>query len=591
MWLYRLIFIMQRSNLRMETSLNTFSQTGENIGIETASIDFRKEFTEADLKGLTELVKVFEALEKEEPVEQKRAPVDEIVKEKEILNDQRSSSENVVQDQYAPSNTLTSLIDERIKIKSTLWCKLFWSCLALGQNVEAYSALELNPDKSQTSDLLRSFLFDLLERGNAKELLNYSYSGMESCIFEYMLSRARSLPIAEAKDYYNFLYSLNITKNNPKQAGVLRILGEWAGKSVKQIGQLQYIKCFQSNSCGRVGPDCVWSDCRPAIEASPNAFLWFSNKAFVDLAAKCWKASSNNYKTICSILSVFSRSSPSELCLVLDLVWQGTKSVLGAPETLECFFVSLSSASAKGLTYGRVIGKNPELELETDEEFTVEVDELSDLKKEYDLTVAQLSLLQLMERQALNPNVPSSAQETVAQLVNMKGYELAISVARRFDIKTTIVIDALTSDYVNLLRSLNNDFTAESETLHFIRLNNPSVREIVSSRPVEQVERLLEASLVAAERSLETACHRTCAFRILSSDVFLPAWLVKSYSVTDCQRLYEGYPCAVKRKAGYPCFYFDSNRGHTHRAESFERNFGIHTKFQNFTTEPYHQVD
>jgi len=66
-----------------------------------------------------------------------------------------------------------------------------------------------------------------------------------------------------------------------------------------------------------------------------------------------------------------------------------------------------------------------------DEKFTVEVYELSDLKKEYDLTVAQLSLLQLMERQALNPNVPSSAQETVAQLVNMKGYELAISVARR----------------------------------------------------------------------------------------------------------------------------------------------------------------
>ncbi|XP_065579365.1 uncharacterized protein LOC136039505 [Artemia franciscana] len=103
----------------------------------------------------------------------------------------------------------------------------------------------------------------------------------------------------------------------------------------------------------------------------------------------------------------------------------------------------------------------------------------------------------------------------------------------RFDIKTTIVIDALTSDYINLLRSFKNDFTAESETLHFIRLNNPSVHEIVSSRPVEHVERLLEASLVAAERSLETACHRTCAFRILSSDVFLPAWLVKSYSTPN----------------------------------------------------------
>ncbi|KAK2724919.1 hypothetical protein QYM36_001394 [Artemia franciscana] len=169
-----------------------------------------------------------------------------------------------------------------------------------------------------------------------------------------------------------------------------------------------------------------------------------------------------------------------------------------------------------------------------DEKFTVEVYELSDLKKEYDLTVAQLSLLQLMEKQALNPNVPSSAQETVAQLVNMKSYELAISVARRFDIKTTIVINALTSGYVNLLRSLKNDFTAE-------------IREIVSSRPVEQVERLLEASLVAAERSLETACLRTCAFRILSSDVFLPAWLVKSYSaLSDMERVKSNYLKAVR---------------------------------------------
>ncbi|XP_065568956.1 uncharacterized protein LOC136032613 [Artemia franciscana] len=191
-----------------------------------------------------------------------------------------------------------------------------------------------------------------------------------------------------------------------------------------------------------------------------------------------------------------------------------------------------------------------------------------------------------MERQALNPNIPSSAQETVAQLVNMKGYELAISVARRFDIKTTIVIDALTSDYVNLLRSFKNDFTAESETLHFIRLNNPSVREIVSSRPVEQVERLLEASLVAAERSLETACHRTCAFRILSSDVFLPAWLVKSYSVTYCRRLYEGYPCAVKRKADV--FKLDVSSGDSRLTEfstffqvvSFIYSSGLSTEVQ-----------
>ncbi|KAK2724637.1 hypothetical protein QYM36_001207 [Artemia franciscana] len=132
--------------------------------------------------------------------------------------------------------------------------------------------------------------------------------------------------------------------------------------------------------------------------------------------------------------------------------------------------------------------------------------------EEYDITVAQLSLLQLMERQVLNPNVPSSAQETVAQLVNMKGYELAISVARR------------------QAKILNKQFCFGSR-----------VREIVSSRPVEQVERLLEARLVAAERSLETACHRTCAFRILSSDVFLPAWLVKSYSLRNWPELVSLY--------------------------------------------------
>ncbi|XP_065569410.1 nuclear pore complex protein Nup160-like isoform X3 [Artemia franciscana] len=347
--------------------------------------------------------------------------------------------------------------DPHPALASTLWCKLFWSCLALGQNAEAYSALELNPDKSQTSDLLRSFLFDLLERGNAKELLNYSYSGMESCIFEYMLSRARSLPIGEAKDYYNFLYSLNITKNNPKQASIVMYEQAYRLKTETEANSRslnQRVQCLLSTMT-----------CLELVHAS-NAWV----------------------------------ERP-------DI----RKGILGHDRNVE------------------------------DEEFTVEVYELSDLKKEYDLTVAQLSLLQLMERQALNPNVPSSAQETVAQLVNVKSYELAISVARRFDIKTTIVIDALTSDYVNLLRSLKNDFTAESETLHFIRLNNPSVREIVSSRPVEQVERLLEASLVAAERSLETVCHRTCAFRILSSDVFLPAWLVKSYSLRNWPELVSLY--------------------------------------------------
>ncbi|KAK2725077.1 hypothetical protein QYM36_001509, partial [Artemia franciscana] len=366
---------------------------------------------------------------------------------------------------------------------STLWCNLFWSCLALGQNAEAHSALVLNPDKSQISDLLCSFLFDLLERGNAKELLNYSYSGMESCIFEYMLSLARSLTIAS-----NVMY---------EQAYRLKTETEANSRSLSQR-----VQCL-----------LFTKTCLELVHAS-NA--WVERP---DLR----KGILGHERNVEFTIEVYELSN-------LKKEYDLTVAHISLLQLMERQALNPNVPSSAQETVAQLVNmKGYELAISVARRTREE-----DSMQEYDLTVAQLSLLQLMERQALNPNIPSSAQETVAQLVNMKGYELAISVARRFDIKTTIVIDALTSDYVNLLRSFKNDFTAESETLHFIRLNNPSVREIVSSRPVEQVERLLEASLVAAERSLETACHRTCAFRILSSDVFLPAWLVKSYSGILC---------------------------------------------------------
>ena len=61
----------------------------------TVSIDFLKELTEAEKEGPTKLPKVFEALEKGEPVERKGLPVEEIIKDKENSSDPKPSSTNV----------------------------------------------------------------------------------------------------------------------------------------------------------------------------------------------------------------------------------------------------------------------------------------------------------------------------------------------------------------------------------------------------------------------------------------------------------------------------------------------------------------
>ncbi|KAK2702777.1 hypothetical protein QYM36_018622 [Artemia franciscana] len=86
-------------------------------------IDFLTELTEAKKEGPTQLQKVFRALEKGEPSEEKGAPVEEILKDKENPTDPGCSSENVenegiATDQNQPSNVLTLTINELIKISA-----------------------------------------------------------------------------------------------------------------------------------------------------------------------------------------------------------------------------------------------------------------------------------------------------------------------------------------------------------------------------------------------------------------------------------------------------------------------------------------
>ncbi|KAK2728039.1 hypothetical protein QYM36_008497 [Artemia franciscana] len=86
-------------------------------------IDFLTELTEAKKEGPTQLQKVFRALEKREPSDEKGAPVEEILKDKENPTDPGRSSENVenegiATDQNQPSNVLTFPINELIKISA-----------------------------------------------------------------------------------------------------------------------------------------------------------------------------------------------------------------------------------------------------------------------------------------------------------------------------------------------------------------------------------------------------------------------------------------------------------------------------------------
>ena len=162
------------------------------------------------------------------------------------------------------------------KERATLSYILFSYHLKLGHNEDAYAAMMSNPDVSRRKDSLRQFLVTLFDRGQLSQLAGYPYTDMIDDVEAIIESRARSADLS-VNNYYDFLYSFHVSKENFRKAGqVMFECGSRLGSELVNLdGLKKQVQAFLSciNCLYLVSPKYRWliKPC-PAQGASPKRF-------------------------------------------------------------------------------------------------------------------------------------------------------------------------------------------------------------------------------------------------------------------------------------------------------------------------------
>ena len=135
--------------------------------------------------------------------------------------------------------------------RATIAYILFSYHLKLGHNDDAYDAMVSNPDKMRRKDSLRQFLVTLFDRGELAMLSGYPYIDMLDDVENIIESRARSADLS-VNNYYDFLYSFHIMKENYRKAAhVMYECGSRLGMELTSLLGLKkqaqsYLACINS---------------------------------------------------------------------------------------------------------------------------------------------------------------------------------------------------------------------------------------------------------------------------------------------------------------------------------------------------------
>ncbi|EFN74716.1 Nuclear pore complex protein Nup160-like protein [Camponotus floridanus] len=99
----------------------------------------------------------------------------------------------------------------------TLHSIVFAQHLGLGHHAEAYHYLNANPDAARRVDCLRQLVVTLFEKKLLIDLISFPYVDMYEDLERIVEGRARSVDLME-NNYYNFLYSFHVNKQNMRKA-------------------------------------------------------------------------------------------------------------------------------------------------------------------------------------------------------------------------------------------------------------------------------------------------------------------------------------------------------------------------------------
>ena len=118
-----------------------------------------------------------------------------------------------------------------------------------------------NPDQSRRKDSLRQFVVTLFERKELKQLAFYPYVDMFEDLENIIESRARSVDLS-VNNYYDFLYSFHISKENYRKAAYVmyECAMRLSTETFSQQGLEKQVQCFLAclNSLRLVNPNYAW---------------------------------------------------------------------------------------------------------------------------------------------------------------------------------------------------------------------------------------------------------------------------------------------------------------------------------------------
>jgi len=174
------------------------------------------------------------------------------------------------------AETAIAMCPEGHQERATLSYILFSYHLKLGHNEDAYVSMMSNPDQSRRKDSLRQFLVTLFDRGELCELAGYPYTDLIDEVESIIESRARSADLS-VNNYYDFLYSFHVTRQNFRKAGqVMFERGHRLGTELCNLDGLKkqvqsYLSCI--NCLHLVNKKYQWLIKKlPTISESPKRY-------------------------------------------------------------------------------------------------------------------------------------------------------------------------------------------------------------------------------------------------------------------------------------------------------------------------------
>lgn len=166
----------------------------------------------------------------------------------------------------------------------------------------------------------------------------------------------------------------------------------------------------------------------------------------------------------------------------------------------------------------------------------VDVMEIEHIRTEFEVVQCRLRLLRHSPDKYRRTGCRLAPNELVAVLSQVGMYQAAIKLCRAHNLPYQPVLESLASACVRLtnMESSNRDPTTAWEWLSENDLRGLGIDE---SNPVKLAWRMLEVTLMACEKDMQTILHRAVSNRLLALGVFLPNWLVTSYKERNLSEL------------------------------------------------------